>query len=90
MRNFFERIKQKLRQRGRRKQVTKAKDKGLRKAVILLSNLLDQLEGISKHLCKCRTVNNGIFPFTVLNDIVGQVDKVEPVWGFSCQRKERH
>lgn len=56
----------------------------------MISNLLDQLEGISKHLRKCRAVNNGIFPFTVLNDIVGQVDKVEPVWGFSCQRKERH
>lgn len=54
------------------------------KIYYLTRYLLDQQEGVAEHLSERCTVHDGIFPFTVLDDIVGQVKKVEPVRGISC------
>lgn len=40
---------------------------------ISTKHLLNQLEGVWKHLGECCSVNDGIFPFTVLDDVIGEV-----------------
>lgn len=93
----FEWIKQKLGRRAQRCDKLKKKKIKQRDNILIESNKtcyqtcysLDQHEGVTKDFGERCTVNDGIFPFTVLYDIVGQVKKVESVWGISCERKER-
>lgn len=40
---------------------------------------LDQHAGVTQDLGERRAVNDGVFSFTVLYDIIGHVKKVEPV-----------
>ena len=48
---------------------------------------LDQLEGLREYVGEGSTVDDGISPLTVLNDIVGQVEQIEPMRSLSCQEK---
>lgn len=50
-----------------------------KKSSISTKHLLNQLEGVWQHLGECCTVNYGVFPFTVLDDIIGEVQQVESV-----------
>ena len=49
---------------------------------------LDHEEGVGKHLGEGRSVHDGVLPFAVLDDVVGQVHQVEPVCCISCWRQE--
>lgn len=49
---------------------------------------LDQRAGVAQDLGEGRAVNDGVFPFAVLYDIIGHVKEVEPVGRNSWKRKE--
>lgn len=55
----------------------KCKDKERR--TVSTRDLLDQQEGLWEDLGEGRPINDGIFPLTVLNDVVGEVQQVESV-----------
>lgn len=44
-----------------------------------LGALPDEFDGFWQHISKGGAVHDGIFPFTVLNDIISQIEEIEPV-----------
>lgn len=47
----------------------------------------DELHSFWQHISEGGAVHYGVFPFTVLNDIIRQVEEVKPVW---CIRWEKN
>ncbi len=48
----------------------------------------DELHSFWQHISKGGAVDYGIFPFTVLNDIIYQVEEIKPVWRIRWEKNK--